>query len=126
METQLLHEHENNEKSLCHLKDNGKKFSRHCNIVLSLMYQGRKLTARQLEREFNIDGRRLRDIYANRKECKREWTYNAEGGTNEMQYWLDIPKPPTKDDLQQWFREYQEEQGQVISIYKYQQQDLFQ
>jgi len=95
----LLHEAENNESSQQHLKDNGEKFNRHCNFVLGLMYQGNKLTARQLEREYNIDGRRLRDIFANRKECKRQWRKDADGKTQEMEYWLDIPLPPNKTEV---------------------------
>jgi hypothetical protein len=95
---QLLHEIENNEVSQKHLKDNGQKFSRHCNIVITLLYQRKRLTARQLEREYNIDGRRLRDIYANRKECKKAW--RVEGGKEiEMEYWLEIPIPPTKSEV---------------------------
>jgi len=97
----LMHDRENNESSEQHLKDNGKKFSRHCNIVLYLMYQGKRLTARQLEREYNIDGRRLRDIFANRKECKKEWRKSADGKTEEMEYWLEIPQRPTKKEIVQ-------------------------
>ena len=95
----MLHERENNEVSEQHLKDNGHKFSRHCNFVLTLMYQGMRLTARQLEREYNIDGRRLRDIFANRKECMRAWRRSSDGKTEEMEYWLDIPDLPTKKEL---------------------------
>lgn len=91
----LIHERENNEVSEKHLKDNGAKFSRHCCVVLTLMYKGMRLTARQLEREYNIDGRRLRDIFANRKECKKEWRVE-DGKEIEMEYWLDIPPYPTK------------------------------
>lgn len=89
----ILHQTENNIVSEQHLKDNGKKFSRHCNIVLEMMYRGKRLTARQLEREYNIDGRRLRDIFANRKECKRAWRHYEDGTTQEMEYWLEIPRP---------------------------------
>lgn len=95
----LLHEAENNESSEQHLKDNGEKFSRHCNFVLGLLYQGMRLNARQLEREYNIDGRRLRDIYANRKECKRAWVKGADDKTQVMEYWLDIPTPPSKTEV---------------------------
>jgi hypothetical protein len=73
------------------------------------MYRGQRFTARQLEREYNFDGRRLRDIFANRKECKREWRKDNGGKNIEMEYWLDIPKQPTKFELQQWFSEYQNE-----------------
>ena len=100
MTESLLHEIENNPVSEQHLKDNGEKFSRHCNFVLGLMYQGRKLTARQLEREYNGDGRRLRDIFANRKECKRQWRKDADGKTQEMEYWLEIPIPSKTEVIQ--------------------------
>lgn len=92
----LIHERENNQQSEQHLKDNGEKFSRHCNFVLGLMYQGYRLTARQLERDYNVDGRRLRDIFANRKECKKRWRVSEDGKTQEMEYWLEIPPSPTK------------------------------
>ena len=115
-----IHQRENNEVSENHLKDNGKKFSRHCNIVLGLMYRGMRITARQLEREYNIDGRRLRDIYANRKECKKAWRVE-DGKEIEMEYWLEIPKQPTKQDLQEWFRKYQEE----AALPTYKQVNLF-
>lgn len=101
----LLHEIENNETSERHLKDNGEKFSRHCNFVLSLMYIGKRFTARQLEREYNIDGRRLRDIFANRKECKREWLLCHDGKTREMEYWLEIPKPQTKQNVVKFYQQ---------------------
>ena len=106
----MLHETENNEVSEQHLKDNGKKFSRHCVFVLTLMYKGLRVTARQLERDYNIDGRRLRDIYANRKECKKAWRLSPDGKTQEMEYWLEIPKQTTKSDLQEWWNKHQQEQ----------------
>lgn len=121
----LLHERENNEVSEQHLKENGQKFSRHCCIVLDMMYRGARLTARQLEREYNIDGRRLRDIYAGRKECKRAWRKDASGKNVEMEYWLEIPEPPTKkrvhDELQRWWNEYQAERPEGAFV----QQKLF-
>lgn len=95
----FLHDRENNEKSEGHLKNNGQKFSRHCNIVLDMMYRGQRFTARRLEREYNIDGRRLRDIFANRAECKREWKRTEDGKTLEMEYWLEIPMQLTKQQL---------------------------
>jgi len=100
--SELLHQAENNEASTQHLKDNGEKFSRHCNFVLGLLYQGHKLTARQLERDYNVDGRRLRDIFANRKECKKTWRLSEDGKTQEMEYWLEIPLSPTKQEAVDW------------------------
>lgn len=117
----MIHERENNDISENHLKDNGGKFSRHCVFVLGLMYRGMRLTARQLEREYNIDGRRLRDIFANRKECKRDWRKDDKGKNSEMEYWLEIPKQPTKKELQDWLHEYQNEKPPKTFL----QQNLF-
>ena len=105
----ILHETENNEVSEQHLKDNGKKFSRHCVFLLGLMYKGMRLSSREVERDYNVDGRRLRDIFANRKECKKAWRKDDDGNNIEMEYWLEIPKQPTKSELQEWFTAYQNE-----------------
>ena len=103
----MLHQRENNDISENHLKDNGEKLSRHCVEVLRLLYLGKKLTARELETVYNMDGRRLRDIYANRKDCKRDWRKDENGKNIGMEYWLEIPKPPTKSSVQDWWHKYQ-------------------
>lgn len=103
--TDYLHDRENNDESENHLKDNGEKFSRHCIFVLGLLYRGAKITARQLERDYNVDGRRLRDIFANRKECRRAWRKGEDGKTQEMEYWLEIPTP-TKEKSQSYWNGY--------------------
>lgn len=117
----LLHEKENNQETESFLKDNGEKFNNHCVEVLKLLYRGLKLSSRELETQYNMDGRRLRDIYAARKDCKREWKRDENGKRLYVQYYLNIPKPPTKTKLQQWFSEYQEEQR----VKNYLQQSLF-
>lgn len=99
METEILHQRENNEVSENHLKDNGKKFQKHCVELLRLMYKGYRLNARQVERDFNYDGRRLRDIFQHRSECKRDWKKDKDGKNLFMEYWLDIPGLPTKREL---------------------------
>ena len=99
-----IHQRENNEISETHLKDNGEKFNRHCVEVLRLLYQGKKLTGRQLETIYGYDSRRLRDIYANRKDIVREWVIGEDGKTKFMQYHMVVPKQPTK--------------AQVISMYQ--------
>lgn len=98
-----IHQRENNEISENHLKENGKKFSRHCIFVLGLMYMGMRLTGRQLERDYNIDSRRLRDIKANRSDCKKAWRLSDDGKTQEMEYFLELPAPPTKKQtIENW------------------------
>ncbi len=94
-----LHQRENNEISENHLKDNGEKFQRGCVFVLQLLYKGYRLNARQLEVDYNLDGRRLRDVFANRKDVVREWVKGADGKTKYMEYRMEFPKPPTKQQV---------------------------
>ena len=121
-----IHSRENNAVSEMFLKENGKKFSNQCNQVLRLLYKGMRLTAKQANDILGIadSGRRLRDIHANRKECKKQIRRTADGKLEGMEYFLDVPMPPTKDELQQWFREYQEgKHDNVIPMFH--QQNLF-
>jgi len=106
----ILHDREDNEWSEQFLKDNREKFAKQCVDVLRLLYQGRRLTAKNANDILNIadGGRRLREIKAAKKECmkgKRITNGKVEG----VEYFLEIPKQPTKQDLQEWFRKYQEE-----------------
>lgn len=95
---ELLHQRENNVDSENHLKDNGEKFNNHCVEVLRLLYQGKKLNARQLETEYGYDGRRLRDVAANRKDVFKKWINGSNGKTRYVEYWMQIPGIPTKHE----------------------------
>ena len=115
----ILHQRENNELSESFLKDNGKKFAADCVIVLKLLYSGKRLTAKDVNDLTGMadGGRRLRDIYAARKDCKKAARYvDKENKTGKigMEYWLDIPMPPTKEELNAWFREHQQERHQKL------------
>jgi len=109
----MLHEIENNPSSENHLKDNGEKFNRHCVEVLKLLYQGKRLNARQLETEYGYDGRRIRDVAANRKDVKKQWVRSAEGKTRYVEYWLDLPLPPTKQKAIAWATEFLDKQQKI-------------
>jgi hypothetical protein len=106
----ILHQHENNELSESFLKENGEKFSNQCVMVLRLLYKGIKLTAKQTNDILNIadGGRRLRDLFAFRSDVKKQVRY-TNGKKEGVEYFLDIPKQPTKESLQTWFIEYQSE-----------------
>lgn len=119
----LVHAAENSEETKAHLKQNEDKFQGDCKIVLQLLYSGKRLTARQLEREHDIDGRRLRDLFeALPTKVKRDWVYTADGKkTKYKEYWIDVPKPTTKSDLQQWWNEFQKEKAET----KFYQAELF-
>lgn len=100
----IQHERENNEVSEEFLKDNGAKFNNDCIKVLRLLYTGRKYTAKEINDTLNMadGGRRLRDIYANRKDCKRQKRYKADGHLEGMEYFLDIPVPTKKQVIEKW------------------------
>lgn len=106
----MLHLAENNDDSQHHLEDNFDKFNGDCKTVLGLLYKGLKLTGRQLERDYDIDSRRLRDLYAARPDIvKRTWVYTPDGKkTKYKQYYVEIPMPPSKQELVNWASEYLE------------------
>lgn len=92
----IAHEKENWEGGESFVKDNGQKFQRHCVELLRMMYQGKRLHGRQVEVEFNMDGRRLRELYQHRKDILRAWKKDDKGKNIYMEYWLEIPPYPTK------------------------------
>ena len=98
----LLHDRETSGRTEGHLKANADKFNGHCKFVLGLLRQGKILTARRLEKDFDVDGRRLRNIYEAREEIKRmsgeeihrDFVYTEDGKkTRFVKYWLVAPKP---------------------------------
>jgi hypothetical protein len=101
MSETLLHEMENNEWSEQFLKDNGEKFHNDCIVVLRLLYKGMRLTAKNVNDITNMadGGRRLRDIIKFRKDCKKQIRRKPEGGMEGVEYWLDIPPYPTKNNV---------------------------
>lgn len=91
----MTHNIENNPESQAHLEENFSKFSGDCLTVLKLLYSGKKLTARQLEKDYDLDGRRLRDVYAARPDIiRRSWVLDASGKrTKWKEYWIEIITP---------------------------------
>lgn len=95
-----IHQKENSEWSEQFLKSNGAKFNADVVRVLMLLYSpvGRRLTAKQVNDITGMadGGRRLRDIKAGRKDCKKGLRHKPGGGLEGVEYWLDIPPYPTK------------------------------
>jgi hypothetical protein len=124
----MIHEHENNQESQNHLDANLDKFKGDCRIVMQMLYSGLRLTARDLEKNYDIDGRRLRDVIKARPDVvKKEWVKQADGKTKYMEYYIEKIKPPTKSDLQIWWDAYQNEKPltipQQLSLYENQYRD---
>ena len=111
----MIHKNENNPLSQEHLEENLKKFNGDCRTVMLLLYTGHKLTARDLEVRYGIDGRRLRDCYAARRDIeKKAWVRDADGKTRYMQYWIEKPKLPTKTAIVQEFNFYKDDSSTGI------------
>jgi len=98
MNEPILHQRESSEDTESFLKENGEKFNRQCVQVLQLLYQGKRLAAKEVNDILDIadGGRRLRDIFASRKDCKREWIKGEDGKRKGVKYWLEGISPPTK------------------------------
>lgn len=111
----LIHENENREDLEIHLKQNRKKFSQQCVILMEEMYKGRKLNGPIVEQEFKMNSRRLRNCIEGRPDVvKREWRKNKENKTVVMDYWIDITPLPTKAKLIQWAGEFLDKQAKLV------------
>lgn len=100
MHEEILHQRESSAWSEQFLKDNGEKFAKQAVDVLRLLYSGMRLTAMQTNQILNIadGGRRLREIFAARKECKKDKRI-TNGKVEGVEYWLDVPAPPSKHEV---------------------------
>lgn len=136
MEALEIHEIENNDDSQSFLNENHGKIKKQCIKVYKLLAQGIVLTTGNAP-SYGIRSlpRRIKDL---RDQCGvkniiDEWEYglNEKGEMKRIQkkWWLQLPKVyPTKNDLQTWFNEFQQEQAPVIDISshpKYSEQNLF-
>jgi len=119
-----IHERESDSNTESFLNENRDKFESDAKFLLHLLYGGRKLSGHQVTKDYGIDSRRLRELVNSHKDVKKEWVLDEKGKRKYVQYFMDIPKLPTKDDLQQWFLKYQEgKHDNVIPMFH--QQNLF-
>ena len=101
----FIHQRENSEDTERHLQSHQEKYQSDGNFLLGLLYKGHRLHARQIEREYNIDGRRLREIFHSRNDIRKEWVVEN-GKTRRMEYWMEFFKPLTKEQSIQWAEDY--------------------
>lgn len=92
-----IHQRENNEDTESHLQENISKYETDAVFLLRLMLSGERLT-RQRVAELKIDGRRLGDLFISGK-CEKAWKVNEKGKRMYVEYYITIPKPPTKSEL---------------------------
>lgn len=120
-----LHQRENSSDTESFLLEKRKDFESDAKFLLDLLYRGWRLNGRQVEM-WGINSRRLRDIFVSHKEVHREWKLNKEGKREVMEYFLSVPKQPTKKELQDFLTSYQNETPVIdINRKSYYQQNLF-
>lgn len=106
----MIHQRENSADTELFLKSNGQKFTGDCLMVMKLLYQGYRLSSKDCWERYSVHDRRLRNCYQARPDIvKREWKKNEQGKRMYVEYWIDVPKPLTKSELQAWWDEYQNE-----------------
>lgn len=90
-----IHQRENSEDTESFLQENMDKIRGHSNRVVGLLYSGKKYTAKEVNDLLNMaeGGRRLREIFISRKDCKKQWRLDDKGKRLAVEYWLDIPYP---------------------------------
>lgn len=101
----MLHETENNIDTELFLKENGEKFNRDCIKAMQLMYMGHRLNGDTCKQLHGIHDRRLRDCRAGRPDIvKKAWKKDEKGKRLYVEYWIDVPAPPTKKDVIEKFK----------------------
>lgn len=114
----MLHERENNQDTESFLKENGKKFSQDCITAMKLMYQGIKLNGETCKQLYGFHDRRLRECRDARPGIvKSAWKRDAAGKRLYVEFWIDTPLPPTKQEAVRWATEFldgQLQQGRLL------------
>jgi hypothetical protein len=124
----MIHEHENNQDTESFLKSNGKKFQGDCVTAMKLMYSGVRLNGDTCKELYGFHDRRLRNCREARPDIvKSAWKLDGNGHRLYVEFWIDVPKPPTKSELQIWWDAYQNEKPltipQQLSLYENQYRD---
>ena len=94
----IVHQRENNDDTERHLQENIGKFETDAQFLLKQMLRGEVLSAKDVVQKYGIADRRLRDLFIDGK-CKRRWKLNEAGKRLFVEYYIEIPKLPTKADV---------------------------
>jgi predicted DNA-binding ArsR family transcriptional regulator len=104
----FTHLRENNDDTEQHLSENRDKFESDAMFLLKQMLRGEVLTAKTVVQKYGVADRRLRDL-ENEGKCKKRWKLNDDGKRQYVEYYCEVGKLPTKQSLQEFWNEYQEE-----------------
>ena len=95
---------ENNDDSQRHLEENRNKFESDAQFLLNQMKRGERLTAKTVVQKYGIADRRLRDL-ENEGKCKKEWKLNEAGKRLYVEYFCEIPRPQTKQNIVNFYQQ---------------------
>jgi hypothetical protein len=96
--TDFVHYKENSEDTQRHLDENRNKLESDAMFLLKQMLRGEVLTAKTVVQKYSIADRRLRDL-ENDGKCKKRWKLNDDGKRQYVEYYCEIQKPLTKQQL---------------------------
>lgn len=103
MKSQIeIHDRENSKEAETFLNENRDKFSNQCLLVLKILYSGVRLTVEDALVKYKIASlpRRIGDIReAGITIVKDEWVKDENGKRLYKQWYIEIPKPPTKQSV---------------------------
>lgn len=112
--TGITHDRENSEDTERHLSENREKFETDAQFLLKQMLRGERLTAKTVVQKYGIADRRLRDLEIDGK-CKKQWKLNDEGKRMFVEYFCEIPLPPTKQKAIAWATDFLDrQQGELF------------
>ena len=100
----LVHDRESNEDTERHLSENREKFETDAQYLLRLMKRGRRLSSQDVH-DMKICDRRLRELHS-AGQCEKVWKLNEAGKRLYVQYYCEIPMPPTKRKAIDWATEF--------------------
>src|SRR5689334_5880392 len=104
-----IHSRENNDASEDFLNENYDKFSKQCVFVLKLLKSGERLSVpKALGLGIMSLPRRIMDLKVNGIEIKDEWIKDTNGKRIMKEWFIELPKEPTKESAQEFWNNYLE------------------
>ena len=94
----FIHQRENSEDTERHLQENMEKAETDCVFLLRQMLCGERLTRQVVVEKYKINDRRLGDLFISGK-CEKRWVVGENGKRKYVEYFVNVPKPPTKTEL---------------------------
>lgn len=92
----MTHLVENNDDSQRHLDENRGKFESDGEFLYRLLKMGKRFSDQEVVSKYGINGRRLRELFNEKSDVKKQWKLNDKGKRLFVEYFVEMPIPPTK------------------------------